>query len=94
MFTVRKDENHTAMQFAKVIIESINNGDGKTSYEDLCKKKLQKKMVYRGVALMKLVEELVEDSTGKNVDVDFSTHTVYKGEFQFLFGVLQWKINQ
>jgi hypothetical protein len=64
------DSNKTAMQFAKEIISEINVGVLDGAPMDSCSKALHKALTgVHGSSIAHLVEDLVEDATGKSVFV-------------------------
>lgn len=72
------DSNKTAMQFAKEIICKVNVGVLDGAPMDSCTKELHKALTgVHGSSIAHLVEDLVEDATGKSVFVTIASQEVW-----------------
>ena len=73
------EANKTAMQFAKVIIREINGGEFNGTFSDTASEKLYKAIKgFHSCSISHLVEDLVEDATGKDVDVSITADRPYE----------------
>lgn len=72
------NNNKTAMQFAKEIISEIKCGVMDGAPMDLCSKELHKALTgVHSSSIASLVEDLVEDTTGKSVFVTIASQEVW-----------------
>lgn len=86
----KDNANKTAMQFAKEIISEIKSGETGGTFSDEASESLFKalKWMFSG-SLSHLVEDLVNDATGKDVDVSITADQPYE-EYE---AVCEWRIN-
>jgi len=77
-----ENNNKTAMQFVPTIVSHINDGSTQIVSEFTCSEALYKKIksVHAG-SLQSLIRELVEDATGKDIDLGLDAEKRYPGEY-------------
>ena len=76
------DNNKTAMQFANVIIRDIKDGDLDGSFMDTASDGLYRALKgFHSSSIGHLIEDLVEDATGKEVFVSLYADKPYE-EFE------------
>ena len=86
-----KDNNKTAMQFVPSIVREINDGESVFSFDSYCSEALYKKIkgVHAG-SLQSLIRELVEDATGKDIDVGLDAEKGYPNTYETHVEVRVW----
>jgi len=88
------DSNKTAMQFAKEIIRKVNVGVLDGAPMDSCNKELHKALTgVHGSSIAHLVEDLVEDATGKSVSVTIASQEVWNYPYVNYEVHCEWDVN-
>ena len=73
------EANKTAMQFANVIIREIKCGEFHGTFSNTASEKLYKAIKgFHSCSISHLVEDLVDDATGKDVDVSITADRPYE----------------
>ena len=89
----KDNANKTAMQFAKEIISEVNAGVVDGAPMDSCSKAMhQAIMGVDGGSLANLVEDLVEDATGKRVSVTIASQEAWNNPYINYEVHCEWEI--